>query len=110
MLPTPNTFEPAPNNSENILYSGNENNAFWKSRSGRDYCVPDIKIQKQKIKISFWIKKSRIENNTLWKILSIRDYCVPEKGVQNVILYVPHFIKDIFVFSLQENHEREIHF
>ena len=53
----------------------------------------------KKIKISFRIKKSRIENNTFWKKLSERDYCVPEKGVWNVILYVPHFLKDIFGIS-----------
>jgi len=78
-------------NSENTLYSENENPELktmhsGKSRSRRNYCVPDIKIQKQKIKISFWIKKSRTENNTFQKNLS-GDYCVLEKGVQNVILY-----------------------
>jgi len=49
------------------------------------------KNPEKKIKIPFWIKKSRTENNTFWKKLSKRDYCVPEKGVQNVILYVPPF-------------------
>jgi len=49
LLPAPNTFEPASNTiSKNskipfIL----KINAFWKSRSGRDYCVPDIKILKK---------------------------------------------------------------
>jgi len=57
------------------------------------------KNQKQKIKISFWIKKSGIENNTFQKNLSERDYCVPENEVRNVILYVSHFFKDFFVFS-----------
>jgi len=55
-----------------------------------------------KIKISFQIRKSRLENNTLWKSKSRRDYCVPEKGVRNVVLYVPHFLKDIFVFLFLE--------
>jgi len=43
-------------------------------------------------------KKSRIKNNTFQKNLSERDYCVPKKRVRNVILYIPHFFKGIFVF------------
>ena len=38
------------------------------------------------------------KNLELKIIHSERDYCVPEKGVHNVILYVPHFSKGIFVF------------
>ena len=58
------------------------------------------KNPEKKNKISFWIKKFGTENNSFQiKKLSGRDYCVLEKGVRNVILYVPHFLKDIFGFS-----------
>jgi len=52
-------LQPTPfKKSENTLYSGNENselknNTFQKSRSGRDYCILDIKIWKQKLRIPF---------------------------------------------------------
>jgi len=42
--------------SENTLYSGIENNAFWKNKS-RDFCVLDIKIWKKKTQNPIMDKK-----------------------------------------------------
>jgi len=58
MLPAPNTFEPAPNIISKIpkipfiskMKIRIENNAFWKNKFVRDFCVSDIKVQKKKSK------------------------------------------------------------